>query len=159
MGSWFDFVGRYKGFDFSAQLLYAHGGKVYNGTKMFAYGTGRHKDMYYAFSESNTDSNIPAVRSSSEHNNYRSWSDYYLEDADYLRVRGLTLGYTFKNLLNSNVEKVRIYTTAQNPFTFTKYEGYDPEVGASEGRPFDRGLDIGKYPIARTFTAGVQIDF
>lgn len=148
----------YKGFDFSAQLIYSHGGKVFNGTKLFAYAQHRHSDVYYAYSAANTASDIPANRSSGIHSNYRSFSDYFLEDASYLRVRGLSLGYTFpKNWLKDKLDKIRVYVRAQNPFTFTKYTGYDPEIGG-DGLA-TRGIDRGNYPVSRTFIGGIQIDF
>lgn len=148
----------YKGFDLSVQLFYSNGNKVFNGSKLFAYSMKRHKDLYQMWTPQNPDSNIPAARVSSEHDNFRSRSNYFLEDADFLRVRNITLGYTLpKNLLGNAVDKARFYVTAQNPFTFTNYDGYDPEIGGNGVST--RGIDKGTYPVTRKFLMGVKVEF
>lgn len=148
----------YKGFDFSTQLFYSYGNKVYNGAKLFAYGMKRHKDQYYMWTPQNNTSDIPSARANSEHDNFRSRTDYFLEDGTFLRVRNLTLGYTLpKSLFDGKIQKVRFYASAQNPFTFTKYEGYDPEIGGNGVS--NRGVDKGNYPVTRKFLFGVNVDF
>jgi hypothetical protein len=107
---------------------------------------------------SNANSDIPAGRVSSEHDNWRTRSDYFLEDGSFLRVRNFSLGYTLpKRVFNNKIDNMRFYVTAQNPLTFTKYEGYDPEVGGNGVST--RGIDKGNYPVTRKFLMGVQIDF
>ncbi|OHX64833.1 hypothetical protein NH26_24620 [Flammeovirga pacifica] len=148
----------YKGFDLFVQMYYSHGAMIYNGANLYSYGMGRHKDMQYAWSPANPDSNIAAVRSNSEHPNTRSSSDFFLEDGSYLRIRNITLGYTLpKRLFNNKVNQLRFYVTAQNPFTITGYKGYDPEVGG-DGL-YMRGVDQGSYPITRRFLGGVKFNF
>ncbi|MBB3696955.1 SusC/RagA family TonB-linked outer membrane protein [Flammeovirga yaeyamensis] len=148
----------YKNFDLFVQMYYSHGAMIYNGSNLYAYGMGRHKDMQYAWSPANPDSNIAAVRSNSEHPNTRSSSDFFLEDGTYLRFRNITLGYTLpKKLFNNKVNQLRFYVTAQNPFTITGYKGYDPEVGG-DGL-YMRGVDTGSYPITRRFLGGVKFNF
>ncbi|PWJ59580.1 TonB-linked SusC/RagA family outer membrane protein [Dyadobacter jejuensis] len=148
----------YKSFDFFSQLYYSQGAEIYNGSKLFAYGMGRHRDQYYQWSTQNPTSDIPAVRESSEHNNTRARSDYFLEDGTYLRIRSLTLGYTLpKSVLGKIAQRARFYITAQNPFTFTKYQGYNPEIGGDG--IFTRGVDLGNYPVSRKFLVGFQLDF
>ncbi|WP_282039215.1 SusC/RagA family TonB-linked outer membrane protein [Saccharicrinis aurantiacus] len=148
----------YKGFDFSMQLYYSHGNKVYNGSKLFAYSNNRHKDLYYMWTPANTNSDIMAARTSDTHDNFRTRSDYWLEDGSFLRLRNLSFGYTLpKSVFNGNIDKLRFYITAQNPLTFTKYEGYDPEIGGNGVS--NRGIDKGNYPVSRKFLMGVQIDF
>ncbi|RJE72495.1 SusC/RagA family TonB-linked outer membrane protein [Reichenbachiella sp. MSK19-1] len=148
----------FKGFDFYVQAYYSYGAEVYNGAKLYAYGTTRHKDLYYMWSPQNADSDIPMARSNQEHNNTRARSDFFLEDGTYLRIRNITVGYTIpKRVFNDKINKLRFYLTAQNPFTFTNYGGYDPEVGG-DGL-FTRGVDQGNYPITRKFLAGLQLQF
>nr|WP_228443814.1 TonB-dependent receptor [Microscilla sp. PRE1] len=150
--------GAYKGFDLFIQMYYSHGAEIYNGAKLYAYGTGRHRDLYYMWSPQNPDSDIPTARTSQQHNNFRARSNYFLEDGTYLRIRNITLGYALpSNLFGGKVDNVRFYITAQNPFTFTKYEGYDPEIGG-DGL-FTRGVDVGNYPITRKFLGGIQVKF
>lgn len=148
------FNANYKGFDLSAQLFYSYGNKVYNGAKKFAYSTNRHKDMYNMWTPYNITSDIPTPSAE----NTRSRSAIYLEDGTFLRIRNLSLGYTLpKTLIKGIMDNARIYVTAQNPFTFTKYTGYDPEVGGNGVST--RGVDKGNYPITRKFLMGMQIDF
>ncbi|WP_205960542.1 SusC/RagA family TonB-linked outer membrane protein [Flammeovirga sp. MY04] len=148
----------YKGFDLFVQLYYSHGAKVYNGARLYSYGMGRHKDMQYAWTPANPDSDIAAARSNSEHQNTRSSSDFFLEDGSYLRIRNITLGYTLpREWFNNKVNSLRFYVTAQNPFTITGYSGYDPEVGG-DGL-YMRGVDTGSYPITRRFLGGVKFNF
>lgn len=148
----------YKGFDLFVQTYYSQGAKIYNGSKLYAYGTGRHLDQYYMWSPQNANSDVPVVRNNQEHNNTRARSDYFLEDGTYFRIRNITLGYTVPStLLKDKVSSLRVYFTTQNPFTFTEYEGYDPEIGG-DGL-YMRGVDAGNYPVARKFLMGVQLKF
>ncbi len=105
----------------------------------------------------NPDSDIPSDRIDGFHNNIRARSDYWLEDGSYLRVRNISIGYTFAVASKIGIEKARIYVSSLNPFTFTNYTGYDPEVGG-DGL-FLRGVDRGNYPVARQITGGVQLSF
>jgi len=93
-------------------------------------------------------------------------SSWFIEDASFLRIRTLQLGYTLpQNLtLRIGVQKLRIYGNANNLYTFTKYKGYDPEIGdfyGQEGKnnPLYAGIDRGYYPQPRTFTFGLQLTF
>jgi len=147
----------YKKFDFFIQGYYAHGAEIYNGAKLYAYATGRHEDLYHMWTPQNADSDIPTDRQNAFHNNVRARSDYFIEDGTYLRVRNINLGYSFTNLENLGMERLRLYISAMNPFTFTNYDGYDPEVGG-DGL-FLRGVDRGNYPVARRFIFGLQAGF
>ena len=148
----------YKNFDLSVQLFYSNGNKVFNGSKLFAYSMKRHKDLLYMWTPQNPESDIPSARVGSEHSNFRSHSNYFLEDADYLRIRNITLGYTVpKKLLGNSIDNARFYISAQNPITFTNYEGYDPEIGGNGVST--RGIDKGTYPVTRKFLMGVKIEF
>ena len=82
-------------------------------------------------------------------------SNLYVEDGDYLRLKVLQLGYTFPSLLTKKalISNLRIYIQCDNLLTFSKYRGYDPEVGSRSG------LDSGSYPQARVFTLGASVSF
>ncbi|WP_067146475.1 SusC/RagA family TonB-linked outer membrane protein [Pseudotamlana agarivorans] len=147
----------YKGFDFYAQTYYSHGAEIFNGARLFGYSQGRHEEQYYMWTPQNPTSDVATFRQSAYHNNVRARSDYFLEDGTYLRIRNLTLGYTIPLVDNSVLNRARIYFTAMNPFTFTNYTGYDPEIGG-DGL-FTRGVDRGNYPVARRFILGVQFNF
>ena len=73
----------------------------------------------------------------------------YVEDASYLKLQNLTAGYTFK--LRHTIQSIRLFASAQNLFTLTRYKGYDPELTT--------GVDQGAYPKSRTFSFGAEIHF
>lgn len=90
-------------------------------------------------------------------------SDRYVEDGSFLRIKNITLGYTFpKALLNkAKIENLRVYVNIQNLYTFTKYTGYDPEVGVStqDSSGLAYGLDNGRYPSPAMYSFGLNITF
>ncbi|GGZ67971.1 SusC/RagA family TonB-linked outer membrane protein [Algibacter mikhailovii] len=147
----------YKGFDFNLQGLYSHGAEIYNGARLYAYKNGRHTDLLSMWSPQNPTADVPTFRQNGFHSNVKAGSDYFLEDGTYLRIRTLTLGYTIPGISQSGIEKMRVYLTSQNPFTFTNYSGYDPEVGGDG--IFTRGVDRGNYPVTRQIMLGLQLSF
>ncbi len=111
---------------------------------------------------SNPKTKTPRATSSDPNDNDRI-SDRYVEDASYIRLKNLTLGYTLpKNVLGkAHMENVRVYVNIQNLWTLTKYSGYDPEVGAStqDSTGLTYGLDNGRYPSPTMYSCGVNITF
>ncbi len=87
------------------------------------------------------------------------FSDLYIHDGSFLRISNITLGYDFSKLLNhKHVSQLRLYGQVQNAFTFTKYNGMDPEIGyGTDG--WVSGVDLGYYPRPRIFLMGVSIKF
>jgi len=87
-------------------------------------------------------------------------SDRYVEDASFVRLRSVTVSYNWgKNLLKKlNLEEVRMYVTADNLYTFTKYRGQDPEVGMSSG-PFGMAIDKAATPPTKRFSFGLSTRF
>lgn len=148
----------YKGFDLSTLWYASLGNKIINGTKIYAYTMQTHRDIAYQWSTANPNSDIPAARTAS-HDNNRAYSDYWIEDGSFVRLREITFGYTFPKKLTKyiKVSKFRIYLSAQNPLTFTRYTGFDPEVG-NDGVG-SRGVDKGNYPVSSQYKAGLQLDF
>jgi len=155
----FNIDATYKNFDFSAQFFGVSGNTIYNGQKQYAYSTKRHRDLVNSWTDNNPTSNIPTPRSNIEHPNVQTSSDYFLEDGSFLRLRNIILGYSLKTTLldKIGIEKLRLFINAQNPITWTKYSGFDPEVGSSN--PFEGGLDRGSYPVSSTYSAGISIIF
>ncbi len=147
----------YKNFDFFVQGYFSYGAEIYNGAELYAYGAGRHLDLYHMWSPQNPNSDIPTDRQNAFHNNVRARSDFFVEDGTYLRIRNINLGYSIPGVDKWGIDRFRIYLSALNPFTFTNYEGYDPEVGG-DGL-FLRGVDRGNYPVARQFITGLQLSF
>ncbi|OHX66624.1 SusC/RagA family TonB-linked outer membrane protein [Flammeovirga pacifica] len=149
----------YKGVDLGVQLFGAYGSKVYNGSRAYAYLVKRSKELTNAWQPANPTSEIPTPRDEIEHYNTRTFSDYFLEDGSYLRIQNISLGYTFpKRWMDKvKVRNLRIYGSAQNPFTFTNYNGFDPEVGSQN--IFLRGVDRGNYPISAIYRGGLSLEF
>jgi len=104
--------------------------------------------------EGSTDS-FPKVSTGANSNGL--FSDFFVEDASYLRIQNIQLGYTFDTDNSKGIDKFRLYTSINNAYTFTKYQGYDP--AASSGQPIGGGIDQGFYPIPRTYMLGVNLKF
>ena len=106
--------------------------------------------------EGSTNAN-PRVTTSATANS--TFSSYFVEDASYLRIQNLQLGYSLNPQYSekAGITKVRVYASVNNLYTFTKYKGFDP--GASNGAPIGGGIDYGFYPIPRTYMLGLNINF
>ncbi len=111
---------------------------------------------------SNPDTMTPRPIDSDPNNNDRL-STRYIEDGSYLRIKNITLGYTFpKGLLQkAKIDNIRVYCNIQNLYTLTKYKGFDPEVGAStqDSSGLTFGVDNGRYPSPMTCSFGVNLTF
>ena len=107
-----------------------------------------------------TSNRIPRL-SSSSHRNTNYISDIYMHDADYLRVSNLTIGYKFDRLLgNVNwMQAASIYVTFNNLYTFTNYDGMDPEIRFGHDASWASGIDLGLYPLPRTVMFGLNVSF
>ena len=162
----------WKNFDFSVLAQGVQGNDVYFLFGNFAYetqtrGFNSYQKILDRWTPSNTNTNIPKVSLDDRNGNRRS-STRWLEDGSYFRIRNITLGYNLKDALKwKSVEGLRIYVTAQNAFTFTKYPGLDPEIQANTndtrglGISSDLavGIDWGTVPPPRTFIVGLKLDF
>lgn len=84
-------------------------------------------------------------------------TNYAMEDGSYLRVRNISLGYTFRSV--GRINSIRLYVSANNPFTFTKYTGFDPEVNTYAGSNTQIGIDNLVYPQAKSILGGLQVSF
>ncbi len=88
-------------------------------------------------------------------------SDLYVYDGSYIRLKSITLGYNLPKSISSKfkVNKFRVYVTGQNLFTKTKYPGFDPEVNYYDANSSRQGVDVGGYPVAKTFIGGLSLTF
>ena len=129
------------------KLFHAFKQSTLNGAEQ---GYNRWDKILDAWSETNTGSDIPRVQANDPNRNFATNSDWYLENGNYVRVKNLMIGYTFKKL--KGIENLRIYVSGDNLLTFTKYSGMDPEVGGI-------GLDGGQFPVSRTYSAGLRLKF
>jgi hypothetical protein len=128
--------------------VYADGSKWYNDVTNVRVANWKTKTPRAALNDPNDNDRI---------------SDRYIEDGSYLRIKNITFGYTFKKALlkKLRLENLRVYCNIQNLCTFTKYSGYDPEVGAStqDSNGLVYGLDFGRYPSPTTYAFGLNISF
>lgn len=150
---------RYKGFDMNIFLSGAAGNSVFNAVKYTGLngsfpGYNLLAESKDAWSPQNTGSNIPVLSATDNNNNFGRISDFYIEDASYLRLKNVAIGYTIKEAWLNGKANLRFFISAQNLFTITKYSGMDPEVGLS-----NFGLDLGKYPLSRIYMTGINATF
>lgn len=145
----------YKAFDFSMAGYGVAGNKIYNALKGTRINGGENitEDTFNnRWSGPGTNNVDPGA----DRDAYAS--SYYLESGNYFRINNMTLGYTFKKLYNST-SNLRLYVTAQNPFMFTKYSGFSPEI-ASDGNPqLTPGIELSAYPTTRNFLFGLNVQF
>jgi TonB-linked SusC/RagA family outer membrane protein len=148
----------HKGLDISMQLYAAVGQKIVRNyerqqpyANQLAYTIGR-------WTGPNSTNENPRLTTSLTRNNV--FSDYYVEDGSFLRLRNLQIGYTLKGqqLQKLKMNGLRIYLSANNLYTLTKYMGYDPDLG-SVGGALGAGIDNGFYPQARSIMMGFSIRF
>ena len=162
----FSFGFQWKGFDFSVNGSGAFGQQVMQSYRQFALqdleGFTNNLVARYWTGEGSTNK-FPRF-SDGSHNNFKCNgynSDIWAQDADYLKIRNITFGYDFKQLFKKlPFQTFRFFVTGQNLFTFTGYDGMDPEVGRySVQYPWASGIDTGYYPSPKVYMAGVSIRF
>jgi hypothetical protein len=150
----------YKGFDFGLQASGVAGNQLVQSWRGPG-GLGNYsKEILNRWTGEGTSNKIPRV--TAEGTNWAQFSDLYIYDGSYLRISTMTLGYDFARIAKkSYLSKLRLYASVLNAFTFTKYNGMDPEVGytdrSSDG--FLSGVDLGYYPRPRTMMVGANIRF
>lgn len=109
---------------------------------------------------SNPEAAIPRASIQDPNDNDRI-SDRYVEDGSYIRLKNITLGYTFPSKLikKFGINNLRLYANIQNLLTITGYDGYDPEIGASTQSTNVYGLDYGRYPSPTVYSFGLNVSF
>lgn len=116
----------------------------------------RSKEIMNAWSPSNTGSNIPRLSKNDPNSNFSTPSDWYLENASYLRLKNFTVSYDLSDVirkcahLQERNSMMSVYLSGENLFTITNYSGMDPETG---------GWDALKYPVSRVFSVGVKLTY
>ncbi|MBK5271789.1 MAG: TonB-dependent receptor [Bacteroidia bacterium] len=158
----------YKNFDLGIFFQGVQGNKIYNDTRVITEGMIRFfnagTQVLNAWTPTNTNTDIPRAISGDPNQNSRT-STRFLEDGSYLRLKNLSLGYNvpatkLSSLTKGVVSSIRIYASATNLLTFTKYTGYDPEVGnRTPGSSLTNGIDWAIYPQPKAFQIGIQANF
>ena len=170
----------YKNIDLSVAIQGVEGAKILNlGRRFFENVEGSQNQLSHVLNRWRSPSDpgngvIPRANGSTTGMN-NAVSSRWVEDASYLRINNITLGYQLpKNILQRvRVQQARIYLSVQNAYTWTKYLNYNPEAsnyeastpvtnnagGTFAGSPLTGGVDYGSYPLARTYTLGINLGF
>ncbi|UOB16630.1 SusC/RagA family TonB-linked outer membrane protein [Abyssalbus ytuae] len=147
----------YKNFDLLVFAQGASGNKIFQAIRRLDIGTANFQTSALGrWTGGGSTNSFPRLTTNDTNKNFTNPSDFYLEDGDYFRFKIIQLGYSFpSDLLNKfGVSNLRLYVTGENLFTFTKYSGYDPEIG---GGVF--GIDKGYYPQAKSGMLGINLQF
>ena len=152
----------WKGLDFAVNGAGAFGMQIMRSYRSFSDAPYQNYDttIFNRWYGEGTSNDQPKISSTGSPNtNYVSTR--YMEDADYFKIKTITLGYDFKNIWKGcPFQQLRLYVQAQNLITFTGYTGLDPEVGNSAGgNGWASGVDLGLYPPSRTYLVGANIKF
>ena len=146
----------YKNFDLTIFLQGSYGNDIFNANRMYTEAMSIIQNQSTAvlgrWTGEGTSNNIPRAIYGDPNQNSRV-SDRYIEDGSYLKIKNINLSYTLpKDVFGQNFNSVKIFVSAQNLVTWTKYSGFDPEVPVN-------GIDNGTYPITRTVSLGLNIGF
>lgn len=147
----------YKGFDFSVTANGETGNKIVQSYRNVGSPTANYTtEIFDRWTGEGTSNKIPRVTNTNI--NYQ-FSDLFIHDGKFLRISNITLGYDFAKLIHTPyISQARLYFQVQNAFTFTHYNGMDPEVGyGMDG--WVSGVDLGYYPRPRTCLVGINLKF
>ena len=153
----------YKSFDLSLFFLGSQGVKIFNADRMQGIDPTAPFNMYAEtanrWTGPGTSNTIPRMTNRKNNINHRT-SDMFIEDGSFLRLKNISLGYTFSESVTKRlgIGRTRFYVSGQNVLTFTKYSGLDPELGYVDGNK-QLNVDYAQYPQARTFTLGLNVSF
>ena len=165
----------WRGIDFNLFFDGSFGNKIYNAqyyNTVYNEVTGnQYAERMNSWTENNRNTDIPRYVKGTD-NNGTNWAytDRWLENGSFFRLKTLEFGYTFPKAWMNKIKLsgLRVYTAMENLFTITSYKGYTPDLGvvdadgagtASGSGVLTRGCDDGRYPTARTFTFGLQVNF
>jgi TonB-linked SusC/RagA family outer membrane protein len=156
----------YKNFDISAFIYGVQGNDIFQATRYFtdfpSFDGAKSTRLLNAWSPSNPTSLTPSAYAGASDLEFAS-SSYYIQDGSFLRLKNIQLGYSIPTTKafgsNSPINKLRVYVSATNLFTITKYTGMDPEVSQVTDGFTAPGVDQGVYPSPRQFLIGINVGF
>jgi hypothetical protein len=145
----------YKNFDLSISLITKQGMSVIN--TMHRYTAEAWGNNLAVYLSDEAPRPVWGVGTKS-HTRASSWQ---VEDASYVRIRNIVFGYTLPENLSgkAGLKKVRVFASAMNPFTWTQYSGYNPEVSSNFGSAMTPGEEFGNYPCNKSLTFGINVNF
>lgn len=152
----FSFGLNYKGIDFSINAFSSIGNDMVRNYERTQPNVNRLVYIMDRWTGPGTSNEVPRVTTASTANT--KFSDFYVEDASYLRIQKIQLGYTVPKKWTEKIyiAELRFFASVDNPWTFTKYKGFDPS--ASSDRPIGAGIDYGFYPVARVYNFGFSLN-
>lgn len=158
---------RYKAFDIRASFNGSHGNTVLDGYDYYLYnmeGSGnQYADVAQRWRSAQNSGNGKVYRASrgGTQSNSTRLSSFYLQDGSFLRMTNIMLGYNLPHTLvdRLSIAGVRVYGSVDNPFTITKYKGYNPEPDYNQRGNLTPGVDYGLYPLVRSFNLGLKVTF
>ena len=163
----FNLSGRYRKFDISVSANGTQGNKVLDGQNYYNLNMEGSGNQYAVVDQRFRTPENPgkgeiyrAARGGTQSNSTRL-STFYLNDGSFFRITNITVGYNWNTaeLTGNRISNVRIYVSTDNPYTAQKYRGYNPEVDYNNGSNLTPGVDYGKYPLMRSFNAGLKVQF
>ncbi|MDG2431644.1 MAG: TonB-dependent receptor, partial [Flavobacterium sp.] len=161
---------KYKNFNLSVVLQGSQGNEIYNFTRHYIDGIypgfgDRYGNVSTQVNNAfevgvNENTNVPRITLNDPNGNGRI-SDRFVEDGSYLRIQNVSFGYDLPTEIfgKSIFTKAKIYLNVQNLHTFTKYSGFDPALGNLDQNVILSGIDLGRYPVPRTTSIGVNLEF
>jgi hypothetical protein len=154
----------FKNFDFTSSAFASIGNDLVRDYERKNLYANKGSYVLNSWTSSNPSNSVPRpVNGASV--SYDNFSDYFVEDASYVRIQNIQVGYTLRESLAQKIalKNCRIYLSGNNLFTFTNYKGYDPSAvgGGTDGKgePIGSGIDKGFYPVAKTFLIGMSLNF
>jgi len=154
----FNFGFKYKNIDFSATAFASIGNDMVRDYERQNLYANRGTYMLDRWQGSGTSNTVPRATGGGSINT-DLFSDFYVEDASFVRLQNVQIGYTFnqKQMKSVGIDTLRIYISGNNLFTISEYYGFDPS--ASNGAPLGSGIDKGFYPVASTYLLGINLNF
>lgn len=148
----------WNGLDFNIDFVGATGHKIFNAKETFRFAVYNY-EQHVADRWTATSPSLTEPRISNGGHNFRV-SDFFLEDASFVRLRSMTLGYSLPATLltKAKMNTVRVYVTGNNIWTSQSYSGYSPEF-PNGSNAYEVGFDFGSYPVARSWIGGIEIKF
>ena len=156
---------KYQNLDFGLSVTSVQGHEILNLHKRYSYNlTGNFNQLSGAVNRWKSEEDPgdgETIRAKSSTGNNYNISSRHVEDGSYVRIQNMTLGYKLPRefLKKFTLSYAKVWINVQNPFLWTKYSGYNPEVNARPKSPISAGEDYGSYPISRIFTLGTSFTF
>lgn len=154
-----NFSGAYKNLDFSLDLQGVAGVQIYNANLSKRFGIENFTEDFFnnRWHGAGTSNSYPSANILNGLNTQPN--TFWVQNGNYLRIRNIQAGYTFKKFAGSKESSLRIYSAVQNPFNFFKYKGFSPEVTAANNNPLNAGIDQGVYPLSAIYNFGINLTF